>query len=196
MRAALFHPYSIRITTTVLCLLLLGVLTTAEQGLSNWRQGNALASGSAAAGAVQVLYIPITEQCVMHTATYAFWRVARIRLRLSICLSCISRRQTKRSALTCFERHCLLHQANSADDRNNGTCGYGPRQHQWPFLGGAAFSSHNAAITGLPMNGCGTCWEVQCSAAAANEVNHSAFRLSVLLIHSHTLSIPCSLCPR
>ncbi len=60
MRAALFHPYSIRITTTVLCLLLLGVLTTAEQGLSNWRQGNALASGSAAAGAVQVLYIPIT----------------------------------------------------------------------------------------------------------------------------------------
>ena len=58
MRVALFHPYSVRITATVLCFLLLGVCTTAEQGFSNWRQGNALASGSAAAGAVQVLYQP------------------------------------------------------------------------------------------------------------------------------------------
>ncbi len=57
MRAAVFHPYSVTMTATVLSLLLLGVSTTAEQGLSNWRQGNALASGSAAAGAVQVLYL-------------------------------------------------------------------------------------------------------------------------------------------
>ncbi|DBA79254.1 TPA: hypothetical protein ACH3X1_009068 [Trebouxia sp. C0004] len=116
MRAALFQPNSIRNTATVLlCLLLFGVYTTAEQELSNWRQGNALASGSAAAGALQ---------------------------------------------------------ANSADDLNNGTCGYGPLQHQRPFLAGAAFSSHNTAITGLPMNGCGTCWEVQCIAAAPNEVKN------------------------
>ena len=72
-----------------------------------------------------------------------------------------------------FESHCLLHQANLTDQLNNGTCGYGPLQHQWPSLGGAVFSSLNTAITGLPMNGCGTCWEVQCSAAAANEVNKS-----------------------
>lgn len=74
MRAAVFHPCSVRITATVLCFLLLDVFSTAEQGLSNWRQGDALAAGSAAAGAVQVLHLPqsiANVSCIQqHTAAH------------------------------------------------------------------------------------------------------------------------------
>ncbi len=66
----------------------------------------------------------------------------------------------------------LLLQAALTDELNNGSCGYGPLQHQWPFLSGAVFSSSNPAMQGLPMNGCGTCWEVQCVDSAENQVCH------------------------
>ena len=69
-----------------------------------------------------------------------------------------------------FGQYMYLQQTEPSDELSNGTCGYGSLQYQWPFSGGAAFSRANPVLQGLPMGGCGTCWEVHCSSGANNQV--------------------------
>ena len=76
-------------------------------------------------------------------------------------LSSVSK-ELKAQSLSCQDR--------TNDGLNNGTCGYGQLRNQWPLVGEVAFSAANPAVQGLPMNACGSCWEIQCASSAAGKV--------------------------
>lgn len=184
------------LTKVALWSLSLGVLnTSAEMVLSNWTQGNALSSDSAnVADNAQVWYnifdilqgqqnwrrcpealcghsCDVISSMLSFRAYSSYWQHFCMLIRV---MSSYTYLLLPQSTLL------LLPQAISSSDLNSGTCGYGPLEHQWPFQGGAATSVNNTAIKGLPMNGCGTCWEVLCSTAAANEVHVTPRQLSCL----------------